>query len=454
MKTMAWLGAVLIALAATARAETLTLEQAVERALASDARIAERRHLVDAARAMLQEALGSDDLRYDVNAFVGLTEAVEGGFYAGGATSCAATPCTPRSDLGDFDEGLSLWSSVQFRIIKPLYTFGKIEHYSEAAQGNVDVKRGDVALQRNEVRMQVVRAYYGYLAARDTRLLLEDVQRRVASAERLVQRWLEEDKGEVKQSDLYALRTGKALVGRYLAQARAVEKIALRGLRLLTDVGADEELTLADQHIVPVPMPELGLEALTERAIANRPEMGQLEAGLRARRALVAAKKAEARPNLYAGVVGSLSYAPQRDRLDNPYVYDPFNHVGATPVLGVQWEWASGVQPAHVAKAQAELDALVAKAAFAREGIPFEVAEAYYQMQGLHEAVQELEQGSRAGRRWMISRYADFEAGLEQASKVLEAFQGYVLAHSDYLSAVNDYNVQVKRLEVISGGVQ
>ncbi len=452
MKRLLWIGMLFGACTGAAAAQTMTLDQAVERALERDPRVAETRHLVDAARAMLQEALGSDGLRYDVNTFVGLTEGIDGGFYRGGALSCNATPCTPRSDGGELKDGVSLWTHLEFRIIKPLYTFGKIEHYSAAAQGNVDVKRGDVRLKRNEVRLQVVKAYYGYLAARDTRYLLEDVQKRVSSAENTVQRWLDDQSGKVKQSDLYGLRTGAALVGRYLAQAQAVENVARDGLKLLTGMSPDEELQLADDHIRPVDPPTASLQELQQQAIEKRPEMEQVEAGLRARRALVAAKKADALPNLYAGVVGSMSYSPERDRLDNPYIVDPFNHVGVTPVVGIKWEWSAGSQPAQVAKAQAELEALVSKASFAREGIPFEVAESYYKVKGLQEAVQKLDDGSRAGRRWMISRYADFEGGLEEASKVLEAFQGYVLIQSDYLTTVNDYNNEVAHLKVLAGG--
>lgn len=446
--------AVLMVTCGAAAAEPLTLDRALERALERDHRVAESRHLVDVARAMLEEAVGSGGLRYDVNAFVGLTEAIEGGFYRGGAASCTATPCEPRSDGGELSDGVSLWSHLEFRIIKPLYTFGKIEHYSAAAQGNVDVKRGDVRLKRNEVRLQVVKAYNGYLAARDTRYLLEDVQKRVEGAEGTVQRWLDEQSGKVKQSDLYALRTGAALVARYLAKARAVENIARDGLKLLVGLGPDEPLELAADHIQPVEMPDTSLAELQRQALQQRPEMEQLEAGLRARRELVAAKKADSLPNVYAGVVGSMSYSPDRERLDNPYIVDPFNHVGVTPVVGIKWEWAAGSQPAKVAQARAELEALVSKAAFARDGIPFEVAESYYQTHGLAEAVRKLEEGSRAGRRWMLSRYVDFEGGLEEPSKVLEAFQGYVLIHSEYLTTVNDYNNEVARLRVLTGAEQ
>ncbi len=452
MMKFAWMVLIGMAVAPSVPAETLNLQQAIHRAMQSDPRIAERKHLVDAARALLEEALGQRSLHIDVNAFVGLAPGVDGGFYENGASTCSAgSNCTPRSDAYKFNDGIGVWSNVQFTIIKPLYTFGKISNYAAAAQGNVDVKRGDTLLQRDQTRMQVTQAYYGYLAARDTRYLFEDVRQRLTGAEDLTQRWLKQGRGKVKQSDLYALQTGLALVDKYLAQSRAVEQIALDGLKVLTGVGLHNPLTVADDHIRPVPLPTQKLAELQAQALQKRPEVAQLEAGLRARRALVAAHKAEAKPDVYVGLAGSLAYTTNRNRLDNPYLIDPYNHAGVTPVVGVRWQWAAGVQPARVARAEAQMNALVEKSSYARQGIPFQVAQAYHNMIGAYQSVQALEQGSRSGRRWMISRYADYEAGLEEASKVLTALQGYVTAHSDYLATVNAYDVDVATLMRVSG---
>lgn len=424
---------------------TLSLDEVVERALAADPRIEERQHLVDAARALLQKAEGSDDLIFDVNAFVGLTTQVEGGFYE-------ADGVTPRSDKFEYN-GLSTWSAVQFSIIKPLYTFGKIEHFSDAAKGNIAVKKEDVRIQRADTVMDVTRAYYGYLTARDTRYLFEDVSARLQKALDLVERWLEEEKGDVRQADLYALQSGFALVKRFHAKAETVEAIALAGLKMLSGIESGTVVEPLDSRIRPVELPLDTLEALQQQALQQRPEMAQLEAGLQTRRSLVAAQRAGKLPNIYAGIAGMAAYSPDRDKLENPHIYDPFNDYGATPMLGIKWNWASGVQAAQVAEASAELAALMERSSFAQQGIPFQVAEQYHQVQGQHKAVTELAKGSRAARRWMVSRYVDFEAGLEEAEAVLTAFQGYVLIYSDYLMAVNEYNMHVARLRYVTGAL-
>lgn len=428
------------------QAQTVDLQQAIEMSLNADPRIQEREQLVEQARAMLEEAQGNNGLRLDANLFVGLAPAVEGGFYQGGATSGT----TPRNDAYDW-KGLSEWTALQFSIVKPLYTFGKIERYTDAAKGNIDVKRQDVRLQRGDTVLDVSRAYYGYLTARDTRRMLEDVRIKVNNAVAQVEKWLKADNGQATQSDLYELQAKRALLNKYFSQAQAVETVSLNGLKTLTGVGLEGSLEVADEGLKPVALPAASLADFQGKAITSRPEMAQLEAGLSARRALVEAKKAEMYPNVYAGVVGSFAYASRRDRLDNPYVYDPFNHAGLTPVVGVKWDLAFDVVPARVAQAQAELDALLAKNRFALAGIPFEVAETFTQMQAYHAAQQELATGAAAARRWMVASYADFNAGLEKPERVSEALRAYATTQAEYLLTVNEYNMHVARLAKVTG---
>lgn len=444
--TRTFMAAGLLLTTVSVQAESVNLQQAVAMSLAADPRIKEREQVVEAARGMMQEVQGNAGWRVSANAFVGLAPQVEGGFYQNGAYSGS----TPRSD-GNRINGISDWTHLDFALIKPLYTFGKIERYGEVAQGNIDLKRGELKQTRGDTVYDTKRAYYGYLTARDTRVFLEDMQGRLDQAVRSVERQLKEETGESRQSDLYALQSAKSLLAKYVYQSRAIEKISLDGLKVLTGAGLKSDLTVADDRIEPVAFPQLELAELQSRALQDRPEMQQLEAGLRARRALVAAKKADRMPDVYAGVIGQFNYASRRDRLDNPYINDPFNGGGLTPVVGVKWDTVFGVASARVNQAQAELEAINHKKAFAVAGIPFEVGEAYAHAKANYDSQLALSEGSSAARRWMVASLADFSAGVETADKVADALKNYVLTQTEYLRTVNDYNMNVAQLARLTG---
>jgi outer membrane protein len=200
----------LLLVAAPVMALTVNLQQAIEMSLAADPRIKEREQLVEVARGMLQEVQGNAGWRVSANAFIGLTRSVEGGFFEGGEYSGTI----PRSDGDDFD-GLSDWTRLEFALIKPLYTFGKIERYGEAAQGNIDLKRGELKQTRGDIVYDTKRAYFGHLTARDIRHFLEDMQSRLDKVISGVERELQEETGESKHSDLYALQSARGLISKY-----------------------------------------------------------------------------------------------------------------------------------------------------------------------------------------------------------------------------------------------
>ena len=449
--SLLFVGALMLGLMSqTLMAKTsLNLDEAIQLALVNDPRIEEKRAFVRKAQAMLDEAEGSAGFRYGADSFLAIATGLDGGFYEGGAESCTSN-CTPRSDTYDFNDGYSFWAGMTFSIIKPLATFGRLENFQKAAQQNILVKQQDVELQRASIRLDVVKAYYGYLTARDSRFLLEDTHKRLESALELVNGWLDGDSGKVSLSDRYALESGLGLIESFLANAKGIEAIAMEGLKLLTGLQS-ETVEPKDRRLLPLALPDQSAEEWIALALENRPEFRQVEAGLVARRALLEATRSDKKPIVFAGVAGSLAFAPGRDRLDNPHIYDLYNHTALSPVVGMRWEWEAGAQPARVAQAQADLEALVQKASFARQGIPFQVREQYHLVQSKFESIQAMKSSAQAARRWMIAAYTDFEAGLEEADKILTAMQVYVMAYAEYLKIVNDFNNHVFKLKSVSG---
>jgi len=425
-------------------AETIRLDlhDAIERALNFDPRIAEKEKMIGVARGQLQEAEGAESWVYDLNFFLGLASKLKSNFFHNDGSF--------NSDSLSFD-GVTPWYNLEFRIVRPLETFGKIEEYSKAAKSGIKIREWDVDVERAKIYIDVVRAYSGFLAARDIERFLHDMKQKLQGAIDFVKSSLEDGEGSSTESDLHALGSGMAIIERYVAQARGAQRVAMTGLRLVTGTANADILELADTRLITLPFPEESLKVLQRRAILHRPEMKQVEAGMAARRALVAAENANYYPNIYAGVGGVASIAPGRDRTDDFAVYDPFNTWGITPVVGIKWDLYAGVQDGRLSQAQAELDALIEKKAFAQLGIPFQVAEEFHEVTAHRDMIAGLKKASLESRRWMTAAYADFEAGMENSALTITALQVYVTSYGDYLRVVNDYNVHVASLWVATG---
>ena len=142
---------------------------------------------------------------------------------------------------------------------------------------------------------------------------------------------------------------------------------------------------------------------------------------------------------------------PGRERLNNPYINQPLNQAYAAPVVGLQWDFNPGVMRANVSDAEAQLQGVVAKAQLARQGIPFQVAEAYHTAHGLERQIRALDAAKGNTRKWMVSTFMDYQAGLVGGEELAEAVKANTEAQADYFRAINDINMSVAQLAIATG---
>lgn len=426
----------------------VNFDEALTLAYQSDARISEKKKLVAAADALLEQVQAARGVIVDVNAALAVTTGHDGGLFESGQP---VSNSSVRDDVYDLSDGLSPWLVVQATLIKPIATFGRISGFRKAARGNVTIKEQDVRITRSKVTMDVAKAYFGFLTARDNRRLLDDIKKKLNGALELAEDALDDPAGKVSQGDVFSLKAGIGLVNKLHSQAQAYEDIALDGLKVLVGLNPTDTLKTKDSRLRTLPLPERSVDDYVQFALENRPEIKQLEGGLKSLRGIVQTKEAEAYPIVFVGVRAQLSYAPDREALNNPFIFDPFNHAAATPLVGLQWKWDPQSHAQRVIQAQSELESVIEKQRFALRGIPFQVREAYRLTEALYYGSKQMRNAAVAARRAMTAHAVAFEAGTGEPAKLLEALRTYALLYSDYLTTVNDYNMQVMTLKTVSG---
>jgi outer membrane protein TolC len=111
---------------------------------------------------------------------------------------------------------------------------------------------------------------------------------------------------------------------------------------------------------------------------------------------LVDAAKADYYPVIFFGVFGSAAEATNRDRVRNPFIYDRLKDTAIAPVLGVQWKFNLGITAGKVDEAEAELGKIQQKHALAEQGIPFQVRQAYLEVQQHQANIEATRKGFRS----------------------------------------------------------
>jgi len=338
-----------------------------------------------------------------------------------------------------------------FNVVQPIYAFGKINNLRAAAAHGTAVEEARVHQKATEVAMLVRQAYYGYLLAASLETLALEIGGQLGATLEKVQRQLDAGVAGVDNVDLLKLRTFRGQLEKQLNDIRQGKGLALTGLRTLTGLEASLPIQLADARLQPLERQAPPLDESLGDAQRLRPEFVQAREGVKAFERLLAAAEADYYPLVFVGLFGSLAEATNRSRLSNPFLNDPLMDDVLAPVVGMRWHFDLGVTAAKVDEVAAELGQVQQQHALAEQGIPFQVRQAYLELEQHQANITATRKAVRSGRQWLVAAAANFDLGVGEGKDVAEAAVAYAQLHAAYFEAVYNYNLSLARLDHRAG---
>jgi outer membrane protein TolC len=249
---------------------------------------------------------------------------------------------SPNTDVS-LTSSLAVAWRVGIEGVVPLWTFGKITNLWEAAGAYVHVTEAQAEIDRDAVRVDVRKAFFGLQLARDSKLLLKDVRDAIDKGVAALQKQI--DKGTGDPIDLLKLQTYAAELDVRESEAERYVHVALAGLRFYTGVN---DLDIPDSPIRP-PKHELGnVTRYLGAAELYRPEVAMARHGIAARTAQVHLARSQLFPDIGLGLSVSMSAAPAIADQINPYVVDPGNYFHYGAALVFQWKLDFPAQAARI----------------------------------------------------------------------------------------------------------
>ena len=150
--------------------------------------------------------------------------------------ACSTPQATPISINPTFLTGYEPFFSLNLNILLPICTFGKITSAIDAAEANVRVNEWDVEKWRQLSRMDVRRAYFGVMYARDARYLAKEIVKKLDKAIEGISQKLDKGDKDVEETDRFRLQLYRDETLARSAEAVRGETYALAALRFLTGI--------------------------------------------------------------------------------------------------------------------------------------------------------------------------------------------------------------------------
>jgi outer membrane protein len=438
--TMLTLSALLLLMAgrAPAAAEALSVEDCVARALASAPELGEAQADIALAGAKLSEAKG---YRYPQIEFLGLI---------GPIPKVRGNQVSSPDSVNSTDH----WTWFQrgdATLVQPIFTFGKISHSMSAATHGIEVEKARLAQKRQEIVPKVQEYYYGVLLARELKELLGEVRDDLGRARDKAKKLLDQNSENVEEADLYKLDAFSGEVNKYLAEASKGETLALSALKARIGLAPEAPLELKDVRLLRAGEPIAPLNSYLARARENRPEFRQVSEGLKARKELVAAAKAARYPDFFLGGRLSAAHAEGRDRVNNPWINDEFNHFWGGAALGLKWKLDFGITAAKISQEQAQYDKLVSTKTYAEQNIPLQVTKFYDEGMEAAAGIEATKSGYESSKKWAVTAIANFDFGVGPAKEIFDSLQQYAKMRAAYFQSIYNYNLALANLSYAVG---
>ena len=333
----------------------------------------------------------------------------------------------------------------------PIYTGGRTDALERAARAEKSAIERDVDAARADLRLEITRAYWAVVTARETELVLQrsldavtahvaDVKSRLAS-------------GLVPPNDVASAEAQAARQRLLALEAANQHEIAEADLRRLTGNDAatvappSAQSSPAGGALPPAPawLPARGgsVADLIAAALKARPERQALEARAEAAAERADAVGAAARPQV--AVTGGYDYARPNPRIF-PRAAEWNTSWDAS--VNVSWNlWDGGRRAAEQGEARATASALKTRVADFDRQTTFEVRTRTLELDSSREAVTAADEEIRAAaeaERVVGERY---RAGVATTTDVLDAQVARLQAELDRTRAVANVRLAEARLE-------
>jgi len=282
--------------------------------------------------------------------------------------------------------------------------------------------------------------------------VLEEVHDAFGTALKTAQKRREAGDPDVTELGVLYLRVGQAQTAKELPGIQRGSETALAALGRMMGEEPDAPVDLAARRLTAEPVKLQALDAYADRLFASNPSWKQIDAGVAAKADEVRTLEADFFPTLFLTGSFVYSYAPRRDRQLNPFAYDYFNVLqGPGALLGIRWPLNFHITAAKANTARAELDHLAAQRRQAQTGLPLELKTAYDKVVDTRAALDQLEDGRKAGRAILTLAVTNFDVGIGEPREIIEGLGTYSRVSGDYFEAVRDYDLALASLSRVIG---
>lgn len=358
-----------------------------------------------------------------------------------GTSPCLETNVSQNLLQDDFRRYLPIYgvlARLNVTITQPLFTFGKLTTARALGRVGVNVAQAQYEGIRADTALNIVRAYFGLKSARAALETVKEGHDQLVSWIKQVDKEVESGKGGYTEIDLMRLKVTESDMQYRLVDVERIIGSTQAAVRYLAQ---DELADVDDSDLAQYEPEEHGLQYYLDAAVANRPELRQLNALGESLRLFRKLRIAELLPDF--GVIAQVGYNVATSVQDPTAAFmNRFNGLGVGIGLGMRMGFDFGPKTARLHRATAELRQYEARRQEALSAGVLEIERTYNDFIESMRRYRAAETAERRARGWLQGIQQNIDVGTAESRDMTDALRTYFEQHVNVLRALNDANVQ------------
>lgn len=350
------------------------------------------------------------------------------------------------SDLGS----LGPFFKVDLGVALPVYTFGRLQHARGAAGGALQAEELKAQRSRDELTLEVIKAYWGAQAAGEALELFREMRDRY-NDELLPEVEEKLESVDIDPNDAYEIRSARYDIDELWLSVVQRERVLTRALAELVGEPPGTRFDFTDLGAPEVTLGESSLEPLQALAARRNTQLMALHAGVGALEEAMQLERSNRLPVILLG--GGLQWAksPARDDQDNPFVNDDFNYRRIGAALNMKWDLNFARHRIDYVKRSFERDATAARADALAQKVSVDVHVALEKVLKYRALAESARETRVTTRRWLRTAFDDFDLGLGEAQALIKAYRADYRLQGKVIETQYQLNVSLAELALVTG---
>ncbi|MGL1901413.1 MAG: TolC family protein [Fibrobacterales bacterium] len=342
---------------------------------------------------------------------------------------------------------------TEVKMVQPLNLF-RYNSGMNAAKADRDYYNWNISSSELKKERELQEYYFGYLYAQDLHELSLEVESEMMKIEERIDEMLFDEDESVSQFDLLELKTNKYAIAEGVEESRLGVRRAKLAAAFSLGFASDTAFTFIDSLLVVRKEPVPSLDSLKIYLKHSHPDLQMLKHGLKAMNALKDLAQGELGPEifLFASAEYAKSWAGDRRSLsDEAFSEDPLNKISGAIGIGLKYRLNIWSRYQNYSKKKLELTHLQRKESYAERGLGLLLDEQYGKFEKSRTLLSSARASLRAAEAWLKGAAMKYDVDPSEARGLIKAFKAKVGAKRNYLKSVYNYNIEVGRLFERSG---